>query len=425
MRILHICPFRDYGRASTAGGKTISTWGLIQHQIAVGHEVFQLSLTDEQDSGQTPPDHLSKVKTFALSKLEGRWSNMFRMNWKHLIKLATQRSLREVLIVCRNANKVRLLIKEIKPDIIHLHYSNSWFPIAFRMCNIHIPLLTTCYAWHSLEHHISQENIYMEKRERYYSQTTIGLSDLVVLISEHNSTIAESIGLHFPKGFKVVHLPLPEGLTGVMNKNECKMKLSLPDQKIIVFCGLLKWQGRKRLDLLIKAVGDKEELRRNYIVVVIGNGDGRADYQKIADEMEVDCRFTGNINDHSLMSLYYNASDVFALPSDAEGWGVVYMEALYSGIPVIGYPFTMSALRQIVGDGVCEPFDTKHETSENLAEKLLRLSNLNCDREDLSKKIRDCFSGDVIHRRYDDIYRDLILKSMGEKYEKCSDCRWV
>ena len=404
MRMLHICPFRDYGRSPNAGGKTRAAWELIRYQIDVGHEIFQLSLTDEPKN-EKAPSHFSKVKVLSLKNNGIMYKDMLK-DWKYFVKFSMQFSPRQAVFICMNINrKVDKVLTSINPDLIHLHYSDSWFPIAFRRLNLRIPLLTTCYAWHSLE--LSQNSSY-KKYIRYLAQATINLSDLVVLISEHNSVIAESIGLNLPRGFKVVHLPQPEGLRGVMDRNESKEKLGLSGHNVIIYTGLLKGDGRKRLDLLLEAVGINEELRQNYTVVVIGEGKARSDYQKMADDLGIESCFTGLINDRSLMSLYYNAGNVFALPSDAEGWGVVYTEALFCGIPIIGYPYTMSALRQIVGGKICEPFDTQLETTADLAEKLLRLANSKFDREGVSRKIKENFSGEAIFLKYEKIYKELI-----------------
>lgn len=58
--------------------------------------------------------------------------------------------------------------------------------------------------------------------------------------------------------------------------------------------------------------------------------------QKVAElGLTNDVVFTGYIPDTDLSS-YYNASDVYVMPSKKEGFGITFIEAMYFGLPVIG-----------------------------------------------------------------------------------------
>ena len=57
---------------------------------------------------------------------------------------------------------------------------------------------------------------------------------------------------------------------------------------------------------------------------------------------------TGEIDDESLV-LYYQAADIFILPTQSlEGFGLVTLEALSCGVPVLGTPIgaTTNILKQ-------------------------------------------------------------------------------
>lgn len=51
--------------------------------------------------------------------------------------------------------------------------------------------------------------------------------------------------------------------------------------------------------------------------------------------LENDVVFTGYIPDGELSS-YYNAGDLYVMPSKKEGFGITFIEAMYFGLPVIG-----------------------------------------------------------------------------------------
>jgi glycosyltransferase involved in cell wall biosynthesis len=69
---------------------------------------------------------------------------------------------------------------------------------------------------------------------------------------------------------------------------------------------------------------------------VAGEGDDRPRVQTIARELSVDnaVTFTGFVADEELAD-HYRLADVFAMPSTSEGFGIVFLEALACGTPVL------------------------------------------------------------------------------------------
>ncbi|MBL4832209.1 MAG: glycosyltransferase family 4 protein [Aliivibrio sp.] len=85
---------------------------------------------------------------------------------------------------------------------------------------------------------------------------------------------------------------------------------------------------------LLEAVGNSEKLRRTKINIV-GNGSFMEGAVNICREKELhNVLFHGNIPHKDVLSFYEN-SDVLVLPSYAEGFPNVIVEALYYGLPVI------------------------------------------------------------------------------------------
>jgi glycosyltransferase involved in cell wall biosynthesis len=81
--------------------------------------------------------------------------------------------------------------------------------------------------------------------------------------------------------------------------------------------------------------------------MIVGKGDDRLRLEQyIAEHQLQDCvTLAGFISDEELPD-YYNLCDVFAMPSKLEGFGIVYLEAMASGKPVVGgYDGAMDALQ--------------------------------------------------------------------------------
>ena len=68
--------------------------------------------------------------------------------------------------------------------------------------------------------------------------------------------------------------------------------------------------------------------------VVVGEGEDKESLQQIAKEKGLPVIFTGFIPEADLPAVY-RACDVFVMPSDREGFGIVFIEALAVGKPVV------------------------------------------------------------------------------------------
>jgi phosphatidylinositol alpha-1,6-mannosyltransferase len=82
------------------------------------------------------------------------------------------------------------------------------------------------------------------------------------------------------------------------------------------------------------------DLLREYpdlVYVIAGDGDGREQLRQLAVEQGIadSVRFVGRVCEAQLPDLYRTA-DVFVMPSTEEGFGIVFLEAMRSGIPTIG-----------------------------------------------------------------------------------------
>ena len=73
------------------------------------------------------------------------------------------------------------------------------------------------------------------------------------------------------------------------------------------------------------------------LYLIVGDGDDRARLEALALEFGVaeKVRFAGHI-DAELLPDYFRLADVFVMPSTGEGFGIVFLEAMASGIAVIG-----------------------------------------------------------------------------------------
>jgi phosphatidylinositol alpha-1,6-mannosyltransferase len=83
---------------------------------------------------------------------------------------------------------------------------------------------------------------------------------------------------------------------------------------------------------------------------IVGSGDDAPRLEAAAREsgLAAAVRFLGGVSDPELGRLYRTAG-VFAMPSRQEGFGLVYAEALWHGLPCIGS--TLDAAGEVISDG--------------------------------------------------------------------------
>ncbi|EGT3616926.1 glycosyltransferase family 4 protein [Clostridium perfringens] len=123
-----------------------------------------------------------------------------------------------------------------------------------------------------------------------------------------------------------------------ITKKEAREKLGLDNSEFIIF-SLRRLEYRMGLQNVIKIL-DRIEVQNKKVRFLIG---GKGPYEKYLKEeakllQKNKCDFKGFIEDDEL-NLYFKAADLFIVPSiDLEGFGLVILESLAMGLPVLATP---------------------------------------------------------------------------------------
>lgn len=131
------------------------------------------------------------------------------------------------------------------------------------------------------------------------------------------------------------------------SKAEARAKLKLGSQeKVILYVG--RFDPRKGIETLVRACARlKEPVKaqdiKNLKLIIVGgssanmpDGDERKRIENIVGElgMQESTEFAGRIG-HDILPLYYTAADVCVIPSHYEPFGLVAIEAMACGVPVV------------------------------------------------------------------------------------------
>ncbi len=111
-----------------------------------------------------------------------------------------------------------------------------------------------------------------------------------------------------------------------------------PEGRVVLTVG--RWAANERykgLDTLIRAVPRLLPAIPDLRLVAVGEGDDRPRLEKLAQEEGVAERvhFLAGLTREELAACYARC-DLFALPSAGEGFGLVFLEAMAAGKPVVG-----------------------------------------------------------------------------------------
>lgn len=115
-----------------------------------------------------------------------------------------------------------------------------------------------------------------------------------------------------------------------------RFKLASDDRIILTVGRLSAAEAYKGHDRLIRALSAIRAKVPNSKYLIVGGGDDQSRLETMAREQGVADAviFAGRVSNEELPE-YYRLCDLFAMPSTGEGFGIVFLEALASGKPVL------------------------------------------------------------------------------------------
>ncbi|WP_063624672.1 glycosyltransferase family 4 protein [Leptolyngbya sp. Heron Island J] len=127
-----------------------------------------------------------------------------------------------------------------------------------------------------------------------------------------------------------------QGFTPAIASPDLKQRYGLTDARVLMTVARL-WRGDpyKGVDVTIRALPEIAMSFPNVKYLVIGRGDDQPRLVQLANDLGVAERvvFAGFVPSEELVE-HYRLANVYVMPSQ-EGFGIVYLEAMACGIPVI------------------------------------------------------------------------------------------
>jgi D-inositol-3-phosphate glycosyltransferase len=239
-------------------------------------------------------------------------------------------------------------------DVIHSHY---WLSGRLGMLfkdRWGVPLVSTFHTLAQLKNRVAESAAEREQAVRYeIERRTMAASDRIVALT---AVDRQQMLRHYGELSPIVVTPGGVDLDRFrpLAQAEARARLGLPmGQKVILFVGRI--QRLKGLEVLLRAFAQLGDLDAQLLIV--GGRPGTSPesreitrLQHLATRLRVAerTRFVGAV-EHSELPTYYSAADVSAMPSSYESFGLVAVESLACGTPLVAT--RVGGLRSIVRDG--------------------------------------------------------------------------
>ena len=192
---------------------------------------------------------------------------------------------------------------------------------------------------------------------------------------------------------------IPNPLPGISTERS-----SLTEKQVIA---VGRYSHEKGIDLLLQAWSIVEAKVPDWHLVVYGAGD-KTPYQKLADELHLDkSRYALNGPTIKVQEKYLGSS-IFALSSRFEGFGMVILEAMSYGLPVVSFNCNYGP-QALIDNGV-DGLLVENGNPEKLAEGIIRLINDKELRTHLANAAREKsrhYSIQEIGKQWEGLFSDL------------------
>lgn len=291
------------------------------------------------------------------------------------------------------------VLKEIDPDIIHLNGFNS--------------IVNFYYAFWKYKHNckaIMVEGTYQPTNKpilrqlQILSASSMGRYVLNRMDGYGCKTLWAGEYVRRFKKVEVFHTPIGLDDDRFLGYKEIdwRKKLGLETKKVLLYVGVQ--ESRRNPLFLLNIV---KILPVEYVLLMVGDGPLVADVNNLIKEMGLQERVLqlGKLPQNELPSLY-STSDIFLLASSYEIYGMVLLEAMYFGLPVIS---TLTAGSDCLIDDEKNGIIIKELNVEEWAICIRRLcedsSKLQKLKEAAKEKIRNTLVWDKAVANFLDLYK--------------------
>lgn len=298
-----------------------------------------------------------------------------------------------------NIKKYSNLIKLVKEfDIVHIH---SFKPIRdwviYRYASNVVFTVHSVFGWGRAERRTDS------LRRGIFKAFLNAKNTFLTYNSNYTKKFWEDRGIHNHRS-RVVY-------NGIVFKEvdptQKRIETLVPEGNFVVgtTCRLIEW---KRVDYLIRAFAEFQKNKEDVTLLIVGGGEEKGKLETLVSDLKIDHKviFAGEVVD---VQNYQNRMDVCVFPSTTESFGLVAIECMYYGKPVLvmddGGGIT-EVVNMVEPKNVCKGIE---QLAESIGKYYLNRDHKN---EDCEKRVEFAKKFDIhtISKEFSDVYIDLVDK---------------
>ena len=312
----------------TGSGSGVYTTNIAKSLIAKGHEVCVIMPEITKNYEKIPGLKMHPVYFKAKEQIEGQLPFNFPCFTTHPYSTNNFNQLtyeEEMMYRSAFTEALEEEIASFQPDIIHGQH--IWI-LSNLATQYDVPVVITAHGTDLLGHQAST---------RFHADTNhaVDACKEIITISKDNTDLVLST---FPNAKGKVSW-IKNGYDAIVfypqdyDKNAVLHEFGIEKEydHVVSFAG--KLTHIKGVDTLLQAAKEYED--SNTLTLIAGNGELYDELVQLSKDLQLkDVKFLGNVN-HETLRKIYNIADVSVVPSRSEAFGLVAIEALACGTPVI------------------------------------------------------------------------------------------
>ncbi|MBW6440614.1 glycosyltransferase family 4 protein [Patescibacteria group bacterium] len=281
-------------------------------------------------------------------------------------------------------SKMKEVVKDLKLDILHSHQPYSLGSEALKFSKeLNIPLVFTYHIkYEDYSHYIPLVPGFIAKK--YIRKVTVGYSnqcDNVIAPSTAIKTLLRDHKIVAPISIIPSGIDIDNFANSTCQRNQIREKYKIKSDEIMLITAS-RLVEEKNIKFIVESFSLMKKKFGKIKLMIVGDGAVRKELEEMAKNigLEKDVVFTGLVDKNEIINLY-QASDIFVFASHTETQGLVAVEAMAAGSPVVA--IRASGIEDIVQDGE-DGFLTSN-SEEEFAEKVLQIAG----NEELRKKMAE------------------------------------
>ena len=234
-----------------------------------------------------------------------------------------------------------------------------------------------------------------------WNRYTVAQADLVLCVSRFTRARLLSWSDIDPERVVVVGNTYRDEFS-IADAKKIRTPHGLEEKTVLLTVGRLDGrQKHKGHDRVIRCLPRLRHQHPDIVYVIVGEGNDRERLQNLAAQCEVASmiRFPGRVSDRELVD-FYRAADLFVMPSTGDGFGIVFLEAMACGTPVLGVD--VGGVRDAMADGDLG-LAVQDDGFEEALDRAIALRG--APRPELSNRVRARFGRTVFDARIDAVIR--------------------